>query len=116
MDPVGRHCALFNQGVRTGDFGSWLATFTDDATLAFEGLALPAVEGRAAIRSLYDSHPPSSPMRVIASTVDGDTAIGRFVWVAAPDTGGSFTVRLRNGSVAGLLVQLDAAPPPPRLR
>jgi hypothetical protein len=41
VDPVGRHAALFNQGVRTGDFGAWLDTFTEDATLTFDGLALP---------------------------------------------------------------------------
>jgi hypothetical protein len=30
-DYAGRHAALFNQGVRTGDFTAWLSTFTADA-------------------------------------------------------------------------------------
>jgi hypothetical protein len=42
VDPVGRHAALFNQGVRTGDFSAWLSTFADNAELTFRHRA-PAV-------------------------------------------------------------------------
>lgn len=110
MDPVGRHVALFNQGVRTGDFGAWLSTFADDAELTFEGLPIPPVRGSAAIAEVYAGHPPSSPMRLVARTASG----GRFVWVAAPDTGGEFALRVREGRLARLDVRLDAPPPPPR--
>jgi hypothetical protein len=113
MDPVGRHVALFNQGVRTGDFGAWLSTFRPDAALSFTGLPIPPASGRAAIGAVYAGHPPSSPMRLAAATVDGDLAHGRFVWVAAPATGGEFTLHLRDGAVAKLEVRLDAPPPPP---
>jgi hypothetical protein len=112
VDPVGRHVALFNQGVRTGDFGAWLSTFADDAELTFEGLPIPPVHGRDAIAAVYAGHPPSSPMRLVARTGAG----GRFVWVAAPQTGGEFAMRLRDGLLAGLDVRLDAPPPPPRAR
>jgi hypothetical protein len=114
MDPVGRHVALFNQGVRVGDFAAWLGTFTPDATLVFDGLPIPPAAGRDAIAAVYAGHPPSSPMRLVAGAVEGDVARGRFVWVAAPTTGGEFTLRLRDGAVARLEVRLDAPPPPPR--
>lgn len=115
MDPVGRHVAFFNQGVRTGDFGSWLATFTADAGLTFHGLPIPPVRGRDAIAAVYAGHPPSSPMRLLQRAGGpGATAQGRFVWVAAPATGGEFTLYLRDGAVARLEVRLDAPPPPPR--
>jgi hypothetical protein len=110
MDPIGRHVALFNQGVRTGDFGAWLSTFADDAELTFEGLPIPPAHGRDAIAAVYAAHPPSSPMRLVARGAAG----GRFVWVAAPDTGGEFAMRLRDGLLARLDVRLDAPPPPPR--
>jgi hypothetical protein len=72
------------------------------------------VTGRAAIAALYDAHPPSSPMRVVASSVtQANLATGRFVWVAAPDTGGEFILHLRGGRLARLEVRLDAPPPPP---
>jgi hypothetical protein len=113
MDPVGRHVALFNQGVRTGDFGAWLSTFAPDATLAFEGLPIPPAAGRDAIAAVYAGHPPSSPMRLVSAAVNATTARGRFVWVAAPETGGEFMLHLRDGTLTRLEVRLDAPPPPP---
>jgi SnoaL-like domain len=113
VDPVGRHAGLFNQGVRTGDFGAWLATFAEDADVTFDGLPIPPAHGRDAIAAVYAAHPPSSPMRVVSSSVDGDVATGRFVWVAAPDTGGQFVLHLSGARVTALNVTLDAPPPPP---
>ncbi|MFN8517354.1 MAG: nuclear transport factor 2 family protein [Chloroflexia bacterium] len=44
-----RHIALFNQGVRTGDFGPMLAPFAPDATLTFVGIPVGPFHGKAAI-------------------------------------------------------------------
>ena len=118
-DFVGRHAALFNQGVRTGDFTAWLSTFAADAALTFEGLPIPPAHGRDAIAAVYSGHPPSSPMRVVAAGAsgasgEGETATGEFVWVAAPTTGGRFTLHVRDGLLTRLEVVLNAPPPPPR--
>jgi hypothetical protein len=114
-DYVGRHAALFNQGVRTGDFAAWLSTFAADATLTFEGLPIPPARGRDAIAAVYSGHPPSSPMRVVASTVgSGGVVTGEFVWVAAPTTGGRFTLHVQGDLLTRLEVALTAPPPPPR--
>jgi steroid delta-isomerase len=113
VDAVGRHVALFNQGVRTGDFAAWIDTFAKDATLSFEGLPIPPAHGRDTIAAVYDSHPPSSPMRLVAVLPRG----GRFVWVAAPHTGGEFTLDLTDeGLLTALEVTLNAPPPPPKRR
>ena len=109
-DFVGRHAALFNQGVRTGDFTAWLSTFAADATLTFEGLPIPPAHGRDAIAAVYSGHPPSSPMRVVRA----DDVVGEFVWIAAPTTGGRFTLHLREGLLTRLEVALNAPPPPPK--
>ena len=113
-DYAGRHAALFNQGVRTGDFTAWLSTFTADARLTFEGLPIPPAHGRDAIAAVYSGHPPSSPMRVVGVKTDGDTVTGGFVWVAAPAIGGRFTLHLRDGLLTRLEVALNAPPPPPK--
>jgi steroid Delta-isomerase len=114
MDPVARHESLFNHGVRTGDFGPWLATFHDDAVATFTGLPIGPLHGRDAIAKTYTEHPPSSPMRVLESTVEGERAAARFVWTDAPRTGGVFVLRLRDDRLVSLDVTLDAPPPPPR--
>jgi steroid Delta-isomerase len=112
MDPLSRHQILFNEGVRTGDFGPWLETFHDDAVVSFSGLPLGPLQGRDAIAKAYDEHPPSSEMRVLSSTADGDTVRARFVWLDAPTTGGEFVLRLRGDRLSALDVMLDAPPPP----
>ena len=84
MDPVTRHQTLFNEGVRAGDFGPWLDTFAEDTVVTFVGLPIGPLHGRDALAKTYAEHPPSSPMRVEQSSVDGDRVTGRFVWVDAP--------------------------------
>jgi hypothetical protein len=115
-DPVARHVALFNQGVRTGDLAAWFNTFAPDAVLTFDGLPIPPAHGREAIEAVYSRHPPSSEMRLTAgSPVDPtDTAFGEFVWAAAPTTGGRFTLHLRDGLLERVEVAFNAPPPPPR--
>jgi steroid Delta-isomerase len=114
VDPVSRHQMLFNEGVRTGDFGPWLDTFTDDTRVTYTGLPIGPLAGREALADVYSSHPPSSPMRVESSKVDGDRVIGQFIWTDAPDTGGEFVLTMREGRVAAMDVTLNAPPPPPR--
>ena len=115
MDPVARHQALFNEGVRSGDFGPWLDTFDDDTVVTFEGLPIGPLHGRYAVAKVYAEHPPSSPMRVVESSIDGNLATGRFVWADAPETGGVFVLTLRTDRLAAMRVTLDAPPPPPRV-
>jgi hypothetical protein len=115
VDPLSRHETLFNQGVGTGDFGPWLLTFAEDAVQTFTGLPLGPFVGRDAIAAAYAAHPPSSPMKLVGSSVDGDTYTGHFVWADAPDTGGVFVFTLRGDLIATLDVTLDAAPPPPAI-
>lgn len=113
MDPVERHQARFNEGVRTRDFGPWLDTFAEDTVVTFTGLPIGPVHGRRALAETYAAHPPSSTMRVQESSVDGDRAIGRFVWADAPATGGVFVLVLRDDKIVSMDVTLNAPPPPP---
>ena len=114
MDPVSRHQMLFNEGVRTGDFGPWLDTFTDDVAVTYTGLPIGPFHGRDALAGVYAEHPPSSPMRVESSKIEGDRVTGDFIWIDAPETGGVFVLTLRGDRVASMDVTLNAPPPPPR--
>jgi hypothetical protein len=105
---------LFNEGVRTGDFGPWLDTFTDDVEVTYTGLPIGPLHGRDAVGEVYAQHPPSSPMRVESSKTEGDRVTGDFIWVDAPETGGVFELKLRGDRVASMDVTLNAPPPPPR--
>jgi hypothetical protein len=125
IDPVARHVALFNEGVRTGDFAPWFNTFTDDAVLTFAvasvgdrsavaGVSLPPANGRAEIEAVYSGRPPASEMSLTAgSPVDpaADTVFGEFFWVRAPDTGGRFTLHLVDDRASRIEIILDAPPP-----
>lgn len=55
---VERHVALFNQGVRSLDFGPMLEQFTDGAELVFEGVPAGPFRGKEAIaRRVSDAAP-----------------------------------------------------------
>ena len=114
IDPVARHVALFNEGVRTGDFTPWFNTFTDDAVLTVTGAPMPPAHGRAAIEAVYKGRLPASEMSLTAgSPADptAETVFGEFFWVRAPDTGGRFTLWLEEGRVTRMDLELDAPPP-----
>ena len=125
IDSVARHAALFNEGVRTGDFSPWFATFTDDAVLtlriapaggtpAAAGAEIPPATGRAEIEALYRARPPASEMSLTAGSPadpDAESVFGEFFWVRAPDTGGRFTLHVVDNRASRIDIELDAPPP-----
>ena len=114
IDPVARHVALFNEGVRTGDLTPWFNTFTDDAVLTFVGIPRAPANGRAEIEAVYRDEPPGSEMSLTAgSPVDpvAGTVFGEFFWVHAPETGGRFTLHLRGDRASRIEIAFDAPPP-----
>lgn len=114
IDPVARHVALFNEGVRTGDLTPWFNTFTDDAVLTFTGMSLPSANGRDEIEAVYKGHPPASEMSLTAGSPadpDAETVFGEFFWVRAPDSGGRFTLHLDGGRTTRIDIEIDGPPP-----
>jgi hypothetical protein len=125
IDPVARHVALFNEGVRTGDLVPWFNTFTADAVLTFHvasvgeksaaaSVPLPSANGRPEIEAVYKGQPPGSEMCLTAGSPidpDAETVFGEFFWVDAPDTGGRFTLHLRGGQTERIDIDLNAPPP-----
>jgi steroid delta-isomerase len=104
-----RHVELFNQGVRSGDFGPMLADFTDDAELVFEGVPAGPFHGKDAIAAAYASNPPDDEIDVLSSEqADDGTIVARYAWRA---DGGSPSGRMifttRGEQIARLVVTFE---------
>jgi hypothetical protein len=100
-EAVRRHCELFNASFRTGDWAPFVATFADDARMAFTNVPAGPFVGRAAIGAAYEANPPTDTMSVLSvEPVDADTARVRFAWDAGGQ--GIMAVRWRDGQVADL--------------
>jgi steroid delta-isomerase len=103
---VEAHVALFNECLRSGDWSPFLATFADDARMAFADAPVGPFVGREAIARAYAVQPPTDTMNLLGmEPVDADTARVRFAW----DAGGAGTmlVRWRDDQVADLVISFD---------
>jgi 3-hydroxyisobutyrate dehydrogenase-like beta-hydroxyacid dehydrogenase len=74
-----RHVALFNQGVRSGDFEPMLSQFAEEAEMVFEGVPGGPFHGREAIREAYRRQPPDDQIDLLdvrpsATEIEADYA------------------------------------------
>jgi steroid delta-isomerase len=105
-DRVEEHFRLFNEAVRTRDWAAFLATFTPDAVMRFEGVPAGPYAGLDQIARAYAEQPPSDTMRCVSDARDDDHDVVRFAWDAGG--GGTLQVGWRDGAVAGLTATFDA--------
>lgn len=95
------HVDRFNHGVRTGDFGSMVAAFAEDAELVFEGIPVGPFVGTDAIREAYRMQPPDDEIVLL----DAD---GTYAWASAPDVpAGQLFLTERDGEIARLVIRYD---------
>lgn len=101
-----QHCELFNASFRSGDWASFVATFADDARMAFTNLPAGPFLGRAAIGAAYAENPPTDTMSIQSVELpDADTARVRFAWDAGGE--GIMVIRWRGGQVADLEITFN---------
>jgi len=87
-----RHVELFNDAVRSGDFGVFVNEFTEDAVMRFDGMPVGPFRGRAAIARAYQTQPPADTMALMSYEPVGEDAVqAQFEW----DAGGSGQLYLR---------------------
>ncbi|MEU7874352.1 nuclear transport factor 2 family protein [Dactylosporangium sp. NPDC049140] len=98
-------CRLFNEGVRTGDWGAYLDRFGDNATLRIEGDPGSPYTGRDAIAAAYAAAPPEDTLSVTSVESDGDRDVARVTWSAGG--GGTLRVRWSAGRIAELTAEFD---------
>jgi hypothetical protein len=104
-DRVENHFLMFNESVRRHDWTAFLATFTPDAVMRFNGVPAGPYIGSEQIARAYAERPPSDTMTCLSVTREGDDDVVRFAW----DAGGGGTMHLswRDGAVAGLTITFD---------
>ena len=105
-DRVEEHFRLFNEAVRSRDWAAFLATFSPDAVMRFDGVPAGPYLGLDQITRAYAERPPSDTMSCVSDARDGDHDVVRFGW----DAGGGGTLRMtwRDGAVSSLTVTFDA--------
>lgn len=100
-----RQVALFNEGVRTGDFGPMVAWFTDDAELVFENIPFGPFHGRNAIAAAYASQPPDDEIVLLRLRTTGDQIVATYAWASAPDQhAGDMAISLDGEGIERLIV------------
>jgi len=104
-DRVEEHFRLFNEAVRSHDWSAFLATFTPDAVMRFDGVPAGPYVGLDQIARGYAERPPSDTMSCVSDAREGDRDAVRFAWDAGG--GGTPHVSWRDGAVAELTVALD---------
>ena len=105
-DRIEEHFRLFNEAVRSRDWAAFLATFTPEAVMRFEGVPAGPYEGLDQIARAYAEQPPSDTMSCVSDARDGDRDVVRFAWDAGG--GGTMQVTWSDGAVAGLTVTFGA--------
>lgn len=105
---VERHCELFNECVRTGDWAPFTASLADDARMAFTDVPVGPFEGREQIAVAYNEQPPTDTLTLEAvETLDPHTARALFVWDNSGEDG-VMVLRWNDGKVAAIEVTLSA--------
>jgi RimJ/RimL family protein N-acetyltransferase len=103
---VRRHCERFNEAQRTGDWTRFVASFAEDARMAFTNVPVGPFVGRAAILAAYREQPPTDTMTLQAvEPVDADTALARFRW--DHDGPGTMLLRFRDGELVDLEITFE---------
>jgi len=104
---------VHNECVRTGEWAPLAEWFTEDATLAFEGVPVGPFEGRDAIAAAYEARPPDDEVVVFGADEVGDEVVARYGWLREPGRqAGRMLVTPRDGKIARLVVTFDETPPP----
>ena len=97
-----RHVELFNEAVRTGDYGPFLQTFSDQAVMSFDDVAAGPFHGKAEIVKAYVTQPPADTIALIdMEEIGHDGVNAMFEW----DAGGTGRMFLRWNS--GELTELE---------
>ena len=103
-DLLTRHIALFNDGVRNGDFGPMVAWFSEDAELIFRNIPVGPYRGRDAIATAYASQPPDDEIVLLESREEDGLVVASYAWSNTPSEHAGDMLIVPDGDHIDLLV------------
>ena len=107
MELVDAHVQRFNNAVRNGDWQTFGEGFTQDATVAFDGVPVPPMAGREAIVAGYLADPPDDTITVLSADVDGDSVVVTYAWDADPgNAAGTMAMTITGDLISHMIVKL----------
>jgi len=83
LDVLYDHVMLFNEGVRTRNFGPMMGQFSEDAEMYFEGIPVGPFKGRSAIEQAYSEQPPDDEIVILSSIEEprNNLIVGEYAWL-----------------------------------
>lgn len=100
-----RIVSLYNTGVRTRDFGGFLALLGEDSVFDFEGVPeRGALTGKAAIAQHFADDPPDDEIRIARWKHSGAGIVAEFFWADIPEGSGCLFVEPRDGFIDRLTI------------
>jgi steroid delta-isomerase len=109
LDLLAEHVDRFNVGVRSGDFGSMLELFAEDAVLVFRGVPVGPFHGREAIAAAYAAQPPDDEIEVLSASEEEDDVHARYAWLRDEGRAAGDMIITRDGDrIARLVVTFDS--------
>jgi steroid Delta-isomerase len=104
-DRVAEHVRRFDAALDSGDWPAFVAHFTPDAVLRFEGAPAGPFEGRPAILAGYLAQPPTASLTVTWVDTVGDTDIATVGW--HDGSSGTMTIVWDDDLVRELTIAFD---------
>ena len=105
-----RHVRLFNEGIRTRNFGPMTSHFADNAEMYFEGIPVGPFQGRTAIEKAYSAQPPDDEVIVLTVKEDPNrnVIVGEYAWSRkAKQRAGEMEIMTNRDQIARLTVRYE---------
>ena len=105
-----RHVRLFNEGVRSHNFGPMTSHFVENAELYFEGIPVGPFKGRKAIERAYSTQPPDDEIVVLSvkEEPNKNVIIGEYAWSKNPKLrAGEMIISTRGEGIERLMVRYE---------
>ena len=94
--------------MRTGDWGSMLERFDDDAEMEFRRVPVGPFHGRNAIAEAYRAQPPDDELRVLEHREREGGVDARYAWLTEPDVAaGELLLNVEDGLIRKLVITFD---------
>ena len=105
-----RHVRLFNDGVRTGNFGPMTSHFVESAEMHFEGIPVGPFRGRGAIEKAYSMQSPDDQIVVlnVKEEPGRNVIICEYAWSKKPTArAGELILTARGEMIEKLIVRYE---------